>query len=473
MKDVMDKIVYSKKVKLVLFLILIIYLVPFLYSISLSVPSLDDFSFTFVKGDNLIISAFYDVVERYNNWLGQWFSCFISLLINPLILFSGVNNLYGIELCLIFIFFLFTVWLFTENVFNYYTHFKKSNFPILLVLLLCITFTNLKVYSQVIYWFCGSSYNWNVSLCLILMVLIIKMFNNNNNVYYILVSAYGFCLCSSFNVAVFPGLFYFILLIIDKKNNNFSFKKIIPLLFMIIGGLTGALAPGNFVRHSAMDNTGLHPLQSILYTFADGGLILSKLIINPFFLIFACICFFAGTFIKSNNISFKHPILCILSYGILLFFLCFPIAFGYSAISFENRIYCFIDSMSLIWLMLCLIYIGGWYSNARKSLISRKTLFISVVLLLMYLGVYSVLIEPPYIKIIGSIKQMESANSEWMDAYKLIEESDEEILEIKISKETYDCPILNQSGVSGDPKNWVNESIADYYGKKEIRFIIE
>lgn len=473
MKDKISKIIYSKKVKMILLLLLVIYLIPFLYSISLSIPSLDDFAFTFVKGDNLIVSAILDVAKRYNTWLGQWFSCFISLLINPLIIFQGFNSFYGIELCFIFLLFIFAVWLFLKNIFKYYTIYENSIFPILFVLLFCITFTNLKIYSQVLYWFCGSSYNFNVSLSLLLMVLIIKMFNNNKPVYYFSVSVFGFCLCSSFNVAAFPGLFYIILLISDYKKSKISLIKIIPLLFMIIGGLTGALAPGNFIRHSAMDSTGLHPLNSMFYTFADGGIILSKLIVNPFFMLFMVFCFYVGTIIKSNNVSFKHPVLCILSYGVLLFFLCFPVAFGYSAISFENRIFCFIDSMSLIWLMLCAVYIGGWCAYKNKGFINRNTTIIIISLLLIYLSGYYFFNEMPYVKTISSINQMERANSEWKAAYNYIENSKEEIVEVTISKETYYCPILNQVGVSDDPTNWINECIANYYGKKEIKFNIE
>lgn len=474
MKKTLNKLLYSKKIKTILMALLVIYLLPFLYSVFLSVPSLDDFPNPIGINDNYFIECINSVINSYFTWQGQWWDNIVATLINPLSISRGFSNSYGIIMVLNFILLIISFYLFIKNIIKYYTNYCNSNIVVIIVFMFCVLVTNTKIYSQIFYWFCGSGYLRGIIYNLFLISLIIKIFNTDSTTSRVFVSIFGFLTCTGFNGAVFSGLFYLVLLINDYRNHKLKIKNIIPLVFMIIGGLTGVLAPGNFVRHAQMDKTGVHPVIACWYAIVDGGLIVTKLFTNPFFISYLIIIFIIGIKIKNDIFTYKYSLLSIFLYGVLLFFLCFPVALGYSAISFENRIYGFIDIISIIWLTPTLLYLGGSFARHNINFsINRKITTCFIVIFTVYSVIYYIFNNVPYIYTIQNLPKMKKANIEWREVYHKIENDNNINIDIYISKETLECPVLNPSGLDANVDNWVNKRMANFYGKDSIRFIVK
>ena len=92
---------------------------------------------------------------------------------------------------------------------------------------------------------------------------------------------------------------------------------------------------------------------------------------------------------------------------------------------------------------------------------------------IVYSVIYYIFNNVPYIYTIQNLSRMKKANAEWREVYHSIESSNSKNIDIYISKETLECPVLNPSGLDSNADNWVNKKMANFYGKDSIRFIIK
>ena len=133
-------------------------------------------------------------------------------------------------------------------------------------------------------------------------ILIVMYFQDpKSKKYFVLLLMVGFVACFAYMLDVVSGLLYIIqLILIYNKNKKIKIIYLLPLFIMIIGGVLGSLAPGNFLRHEVIDPTGLHLLLSIKLSVKNCFYTLIKTIGSPLYLFIILVSSFIGFFLVKN-----------------------------------------------------------------------------------------------------------------------------------------------------------------------------
>lgn len=491
------------------YLIIVIVICPFATSVIFSVPFADDYSMAIkVCTDNfatILFSIIGNCNSLYASWGGLWPYFFIEMIFNPLVLAGSFNFLYGVVLLLFFLLFCFSIYLFSSLLIKYIFHCSDRLIINLYIALFMFVSLNILNYTEIFYWFVGSSYMWELTFCLLCMSLTILYFHKSSSyVNFILLCIFGFITCFAYQIATFVGIFYLIEFYIDNKKKKFSFIMIIPLVFMIFGGLISCFAPGNFIRHavfnSIKDGTG----KDIGIGIVDDSVDLSKAMnldivdslknsvknvinLNIYFLGSLSIIVMIGLnlilalkFFSLDDVKIVNPFILIIIYFILLLSLCFPIALGYSSGNLPNRVLFHIYTIAIMSLSWITSYFTCWLKIKLqfKHSIHKYSKYIFVLLAFvivcqaLFTNFYSVtnLSNLSSVKIIGDFNNIIEERELTFKFLEKINNSDESdiVIDYKELNDIKRSNTLNHFDLSMDVENYNNNSVASYYHKKSI-----
>lgn len=460
-------------IDIILCIAIAILILPTMYTILFSWPIADDFAMIVDASKG---TALWDAIriasEYYMNHTGGWIWIFGEVFFNPLLYAPIDSYLLGIELVIFFCFFLLTMWIFVDVLFH--DVFQKDNITLRLFTFFAffVCLLNTEVYKEIFYWFIGSVYMMNVISVVWTWILEIKFFKNPCKKNAILLIIVGMISCSSWMVAVYPCLVFLCYILADffytKKKR---IRTYLPLVFMVLSALVALFAPGNFVRHSQVDSTGFHFVEAFnntTYPFKLGLIYLFK---NPFFIILLVVFFIYGyQLLDRFAFAFKVGIIPIVVTIGLLFFQYYIVVLGDGSAEIPNRMAFLFNFFAMAMFSVCASYIGAWVRRKTKQALGKNELMILVMVGLLFLQTnifinnrYETL---PWKYTVESIDIIKVNRSRYKKFYKAIEECPDE--DAVIYFESIPETILKKVGINRDPEYWVNESVADYFGKKSL-----
>lgn len=460
----------------VLCLGILILILPYIYTILYAVPSTDDFVMAIgVDRTNLFCEAVRVANEFYLKWAGDWISIFIQTLFNPLLLFGAGSSMYGVEMAVQFVLFIFIMGWMIRNIFWYVLdiHNNKVILCVYAIILMCIL--NLKVWTEIFYWFVGSTYVHGMLFGMSSVAFLVKYRKKNSVICGILTAVMGFFGCSFYMLAVMPATVYLAYIIVDfVKERKIYWKKDIPFLFYCLGFLSALFAPGNFSRlETETGESGLHLFRTAIDTLVLWLDTSFDLVKNPLVLAAMFILILIGTIaFKDMEFPFKCPLIPFLLTWFLLYITYFPFALGYGGARYlPNRVQFVFCTYAVLWYSFSFLYLGGWVYRKKTTLFIKKNLIYMVMATGMFLYIcimptkyYE---ELPYAQTVAQIQNVKNANSDWMYMLRYIEASEEENLFLSRSK--INTVIIKEPGLTSDENYVVNQKIAEYFGKKSIR----
>ncbi len=271
------------------------------------------------------------------------------------------------------------------------------------------------------------------------------------------------------------------------------------LLFLIIGFLISALAPGNAKRFSVVERkigTGLDPARAILLSFAVGGYILASALNFPTIIVLLFITPFLYTAATRSTWTFRQPIPVIALMFCVYCTEATPPLFA-MGIHIADRLQNIIYFTSYLFMMFSIYYILGWVQRSfhpmhdRHNLFSlfievvnrRRTVFFiatCAVFIIACIGVCRVGQDdsgslrisylPSSVEATLDILSGKAANyrRETRDRLKVIAQA-EVGQDLVVPKHRDKMPLISYEDITDDPRDWKNKLMAQYYSLKSIR----
>lgn len=394
MKNKVKKVFTKENIPLAIAIIFLASIVlPVLYACRYAIPSGDDFminnGYIASNSDNLLLYLLQSVVNTYLGWQGTYLAAIIGGF--PLLYLSGIS---AVKLFLLIVataffcaFLLFVKegcqWMGVDES-------KRAVVSIAVASLMLLFLISSKFEDEIFYWYSGTSV-YTIPLTVAFLAVACCMAYDRKKSKKILVTgsvlaffAAGGALCCS---ALLCSMLLFIILydFIVRKTKS---KKIIIGIFALAGSLINSLAPGNFIRSSAVTNGGIHPIailkpmlnhfSSTLYDDFQTGLLVIVLL---FVFILACaLC-------KESAFEFKYPGLVTLYAFFGIFITDFPVFLGYNANGYFPSRVAFTERTSMIiYFALCAAYWGGYCAKRKIFSLKKEHYFLAGVMIVISLS---------------------------------------------------------------------------------------
>jgi hypothetical protein len=475
----------------VLFGVFLISLLPIYYTIFHSMPSPDDFAMADIdRSGSLFVESVRLAVEYWFGWVGMWFASFYETFCNPLNLFSDIRGWYGFVMCLVFTFFLVSVFMLVRAVLKELLHVEGKGTLLAIFALTAFVLVNIDIYFEIFMWLCGSHYVVSISMGFIFTALLIShLEHEKGTLFAVLLSLLGLVTCSDYMVAVAVCVYYMFLLIHDRRVRHADVTgaralfnvRVVPLYFCVIGGASAVFAPGNFSRNSGMDSSSLSfwkaGVQNTLIAYKDFS---AELVYNPLlFFGFALMMIFAYHTAKRNGLKLSfNPMPLIICLFTVPPVVLIPVALGYGQHDFPNRIE-FVFNTYAISAAMAVAFMAGMIL-AEKTDIDRRTF--GAVYTALFIGAYVSMVNAAYmadfpcVRMIRDRHETEDFSRRWFDILDEIKYSDDDDVVIETEKEMLYIdpdPLIKSPGLVEDPESGANINAARYYGKNSVTIVLK
>lgn len=451
---------------------------PFVYSMFFTLPGSDDFGMlNRMVGVSILKGAFDTANAYFLSWSGGWPYIFLECALNPIALFGLGSYWHGMEMIAFFILFLFSIGLLVRFFLKYFMKVENEFIILLCFVLISVVFINTNLYSEIYYWFVGSSYMWGVTFSLIATALSIKyMYGKYGWCTYVLLCTIGFIACMSTQCAFFLGVVYLSSWLDNcLRNKKILWEKMIPFGAMLLGGIISAFSPGTFARGGA-DKDLLYVLKidveiigEILKDFFSKPIVIAEMLFFIFFGLLMC---------QKQNARFVAPIVPIILLGIVSVFVAFPLAYGYYDVRIPNRQYFMQEIYLSLGMVYCCIHFGVWLRQKIDGYKSwkphRERNAFALICGILFLSIILTYISPARrqdlasVYIISNLEEMTFVSRAWKAEFEKVYESDDPIIYLKCDWEWYDAPILYHVDLGENPEAWNNACLARYLGKEGI-----
>lgn len=326
---------------------------------------------------------------------------------------------------------------------------------------------------QIFYWYTGAA-GYTIPFSLLLFALAIVLLSNKR-FYYFVAGVLIFCSSGGSQAIAGIGCYWMLMVMIDKAlKKRLSIKDIVVFGVGVIGALLNVLAPGNYVRHDIIDNSGLHFFRAIIYSFSETVATGEWLFIDTPFIIIVLISFAIGVIAgKKKCVDKIYSWIMILLYAMAPIVAYFPVCLGYSSGGGPNRcrfVLTFVFTVSAIMISVLLGEILSGYFNLSHV----KEAVVVIILLLIIMPIerenwkFSSCI--PYRTMMalteGSIQSCyHSANR----IYDMIRKDENEDVFIYELPETLD--IFLTIDIQENPNNLINKECANFFGKNSVQYV--
>jgi hypothetical protein len=316
----------------------------------------------------LLVASFRFAANEYMTWQGTYFSMFLQALLSP------VNGAGAIELeivmiinCLLFfVSLLILLWSIGKCLAPQQKSFLGKWFFVYTLIITLLMWC--QQWSEVFYWYSGSvSYSFPMAFAFLGGACLLHAEKNQQKV------LFGFAcflmLCAVGGSLEIAGAVCYALLLYNGWGwmQQRRFYKMRTSLFgiTVAGALVNTIAPGNYLRHSHFDKTGLHVLQGLIDAAVNYGLETKALFRYSFLAVAMLVVFFFGLY-KQDRFAYTAPrpvlgtgLLSVLSLLLWPLVTCFPVALAHSSQWLPLRC-AFVVDFILICSFLACSYILGW-----------------------------------------------------------------------------------------------------------------
>ncbi|WP_044913857.1 DUF6056 family protein [Butyrivibrio sp. WCE2006] len=524
----MEKKIKLKTLRIVLFLINILSLLPILYVSMYGVPSADDFSMTNEVHDAFLSSGgFYAVVKAiymsiwyYNNWTGVYFSNFMTVLAPHV--FGEKFYFLGTWIVL----FMFTVglWYFLRQLLMGILRVEKHLTGCIIsiiyfILIQCLPEGSARVES--LFWYSGAvNYLFMFGLALLWLGFILKISGVLSFKGYKIsaLSVIGFLLGgANYMTALSLGIISACILLIalityftEKApiEKQIEYRKhllvrvaekltelkvcVIPSSFMLLGLFLSMIAPGN---HKRSAEAAFNPIKAILmaiYYTVDA--MLGKWLTWPVVILIAFLVPFLwkATGRIKRFYGFDHPVLFISFSFLLTAASITPPIYATGSIE-AGRIQALFYMQGMLLLILSIGYMCGWIRYVIKpaKLIDTDDIekrkpkdFLEDAFLGQYASKVVLVVAAAFIVCTSlavrpepAILTSSEAIADIRGGAKIYKQEFEERLNLLLDEKTEKVELSSYSvrpgllffsDITTDEKDWLNKSLAEYYHKKSV-----
>ncbi|SFC60149.1 DUF6056 family protein [Butyrivibrio sp. YAB3001] len=500
--------------------LIIIYalsLVPMLIIGIYNWPSADDFSMalqpheTFVETGNLIstlVSAFEKTIYLYFNWIGYFFSSFMTV-ISPSIYkesFSAFTPFIILAMLTIGAFYFYkAVFVLMLKLNKKYSRVASS--VTLIAIVQCMRRT---ARVEAFYWYSGAiNYMFMFGLGLLYTGILINLIfcDDKRKRRFISACILGFLLggcnyMTALTLAIMSFVFIGIAVlerfgfISISDQSYYKVKKetdapnalshikwvILPSVLNIIGFILSAIAPGNKIRGS--QSNGIGAVTAIFLSLKSTLTVcIADLLRWDVILLFLLLMIVFWQMAPSIKLRFKHPILfTVFAYGIISANMTPPL---YATGNFDaERLYSIIWAQFVVFSVLTILYLTIWLrqfisersgkkDDIHDALSGVSSCSVIVLLILLIAGATFFIIATPhyysassaiYDLATGSAKSFKAENLERLEIL-----NDETQTDVALKEYSNKPELLFHEDVYPSEDEWINTALAQYYKKESIR----
>lgn len=507
------------------------FVIPLLVIACLNVPSADDFSMayevheTYLQSGSVLLSvlkAFYMGFWYYMNWTGYFFSDALTALAPHVF----GEKLYFLGTWGVILMYTAGVWFFfrqlLRKVFRVGKHLTGCITSVVYFLLLhCMPEGNARCES--FFWYSGAiNYMFMFGLALLWLGALITVIADKKEKNYpiILLTIWGFLMgganyMTALSLAIVSGSGLFIIglnkiaeTVSDEKreklqsysivricNNLSGVKKVtIPLVFMIIGMLVSAFAPGNKYRPQS---NGFGPVKAIMvslyYTLEH---MLGAWITWPVICLLVILMIFVWKAVGriGKFYHFGHPALFSAFCFLLAAANVTPPLFAMGNIE-AGRIEGIYYMQSMLLLVLMLSYDCGFVRCVNKRRRQKQNpenermtpmellyavrlgktaskILVSLTAIFILGSIISVKVNPYFYTGTAALADMENGSArvykgEFEERLKALKS--EKVDDVELSSFSVRPVLLFYSDITTDRKDWLNKAVAEYYHKESVR----
>jgi hypothetical protein len=462
----------------------------YLHTASYVMPAADDFMISAdIKNSRLLGEGYLHLGlnwmrEIYLTWQGTFTSNFLLYFIAPYVR-MGVD---GVRLfCIINILLFYgSLWMVIQCVIKYLLKCKKRAVILFVCALITWMVSNARVTMEVFFWYNG--------ICVYTLPLIFTLLGIRHLIKYAFIKdrKRDFAGAVIFGVLASGGVlqcsaivcFVYLLICIWGFMSKYPRRKKLAAAFItaFIGALINCLAPGNFTRQGAINESGLSIFKALAYSLSnvigESGRLLSETDM-PYLL--AAILLMGFLFWHQDDQERQINVWMIILAGLGVFLCmwvaCYPVALGYSSALMEPRGYFIVDVFLLIGFIICMFMVGGYLRQLLERYTSARKVWygISVMATIIVCVVLNTLIP---VKEVNRPLQMcvEDGNFGYLvrfrDMWEEILEQIENAEEVNVTVQSKLIPSpqeLKNPDLSSDPNYWINIGVARYFGKETVQ----
>lgn len=465
-------------VKILLWMLLVSMIIPVLIGCFYAGPSADDFSngvgWVVYQGNHLKY-IFEHTIDVYFAWQGTYLGAFLAGI--PVYYIGGHV---GLRICLFLnaLLFMISLYLFVNYSMKWLGIKTKGRAVILFYTIgIVYLFCNNNL-DEIFYWYTGICvYTLPLSLMLLCFTCYIQYEATEKNRDLLLGCVLAFLAAGgSLDIAALlcAGLLFAVLY--ECFINGTIRKNAFIGVTAILGAVINTVAPGNFTRHSAIDEK-IRPIQSSVYLILRINEIFASEIKKGFLLLIFIIAFLlAYKHLKNSTKKFKYPVLVSVYAYFAIIITDFPVALGYSGGYYMPERCIFVENLAIvIFVTLCAIYWGGWSSQKNIFRFTPENYLVIALILIIPLSSYLNL---------ESVKELIPYKMTWhmvRGDYKRVCEREENILKHFQNAQEKDLTVYSEKEVEGEWTNlkkvdintnseyWVNRAIAEYYNLNTVK----
>lgn len=477
--------VLKSGVSIVCIVLTFFMIIVLVWTSSYSVLVADDFAvLDVIYGKQLNIlqllkAALTHSLDIYMNWQGTYFGSFLITAVNP-IAYHGLQSLRWIMVVNSVLFFAALLILLTCVLKELKVLHNQSRNTIAAILIALVVFSicGYETYPEIFFWFTGAMmYSIPFSALLIGFALYIRLDDaKKSSIKALMASILGFLGCGGVLVISGTGCYIALLLLVYQwlKIKKLPKRKLFVFIVWLIGSILNVIAPGNFKRHSYIDDTGLHLIDAITnsllmicgrYKTLFGYNFLLLLII-----VILCGIVFGITHVDKVSVGMREILFSL--FGLLTPIVAsFPLALGTNSVSIPNRC-AFIIDIGIIFSSYLFTFLIGEFVGSVLGY--RLRVFVIVILLAG--GIISCKYDGYSLRNFKTIelcnlhkdRVFENHYMAHVRFYDWVSTQKEEDVVVTPEHCPYGIDNVHNLYMSIDPNDWVNKLIARYCGVKSI-----
>lgn len=426
-------------------------------------------------GSNLIISALKYTIQCYLTWQGTYTSIFLMIAISPL---NGLG-LMQLRAVMILNILLFNaaLWIFVCAVCRS-MHVEETRYSILFYSLCVIGIFAFTGWTEVFYWFVGSTvYAFPMTLCLLGLAMTLQAKSAKGNFVaglLMFLASGGALQIAGVGCCVLLGI-----CVIKWLDKSIKRKDYIIFGLAVLGALINTVAPGNYVRHDIIDDTGMHLGAAVIETGLEVLQTVETLLFNtPCILLILAAVVIGAVIGKTKKVQeIKVVWAVVLLCAVTPFVTCFPVLLGYSSTldEFPNRCK-FIETIVIVCGFMLIAAIAGCMMSERLYSLRKGELCAGVALFLIVMSSTN-----PAWRASQSVPgEMwnEIARGSYREYYEKVNEiydmvehdPNENVFIYEMPEEAPHFPILR---LREDMSYWINAGCAGYFGKASVQTVSE
>jgi len=461
----------------------IVYLIP----VRFLMPSMDDYIYADqiirgpMAGDHSALSSvFMSVGNVYLTWQGNYFSFFILFLYAAIggLAISWVRFTIAVNIVLLF----FSIFFLLCSILRNGENLRHTDLYLIMTLLLLVFCgLNRASPSEALYWLNASViYTMPLALSLFSLGNAIRYRDSHSAKNLIISCILAACAAGGvLMITAFLNAALLCLILNDWLTNKKINRGILADFMMAMaGGLVNALAPGNFVRAQKNDLSS----NRIAAAFKNTLLVFEERVsfsLRKEYLLCGCIALFLLMLfsVRQDNRKEKmvRPVVLWIEGLFILFATIYPVIFGYNSTAIQPWRFCFV-----IEFLIALVFLGcSGYSayyianrwNIRGNKI-QKGIAVFFIVLLFFMNYQYAGKENMMLLTMGrefKNGQLEAFFDQENRMINDIVHSQSEDVVIDIGNPS--SGILKDFNLKEDPDDYVNISMAQYYGKNTVRIV--